>query len=143
MDQPSERVAVVATVDPVNGNNAANSSDYVDMSKFASAMFILLAGAMDSTLDFKLVEATDSGGTGAQDLSAKAITQETGGDDDNRQWIINVKAEELSAGFTHVKAVATCGNGTTNLIAVVGLGLDPKYGPASDNDLATVDQIVT
>src|SRR5262245_5270400 len=130
--QPYERAAVVSTVDPVNNNNATANGDYVDMSKFASALFICLAGAMDNTLDFSVRESQDTGGTGEQTLSGKAIAQETGGDDDNLQWVIQVKAEELSAGYRYVRPRVISGNGTTNLVAVVGLGMDPRYGPASD-----------
>ena len=42
--QPSERMAVVATIDPANHNNSTQTSDAVDMSKFHEAIFILLAG---------------------------------------------------------------------------------------------------
>ena len=141
--QPSERAAVCATIDPFNGNNAATSSDAIDLSKFHEAMFVLLSGAIDSTVDFKLQESANSDGSSASDITGKAITQETGGDDDNKQWVICVKSEELSAGKRYVKAVATIGNGTTNLIACVGLGVRPRIGPASDDDLASVSQIVT
>src|SRR5262245_28426320 len=140
---PDERAAVCATIDPFNGNNAATASDAIDMSKFGEAMFILLAGAIDHTVDFKLQESANSDGSSASDISGKAITQESGGDDDNKQWVISVKSEELSAGKRYVKALATIGNGTTNLIACVGLGVRPRFGPASDDDLASVSQIIT
>lgn len=139
---PDERAAVCATIDPFNGNNAATASDAIDMSKFGEALFVLLIGACDSTVDFKLQESANSDGSSASDLSGKVITQETGGDDDNKQWVISVKSEELSSGKRYVKALVTIGNGTTNLIAVVGLGMRPRFGPASDDDLSSVSQIV-
>jgi hypothetical protein len=139
--QPSEQVAVVAKVNPANNNNSAANSDAVDMSKFREAMFILVLGAVDSTNDFKLQESVN-GSSGWQDLSGKSITQ-LGGTDDGKVAIINLKAEELSAGYRYARAVNTVGNGTTNLTCVVGLGLKPCYGPASDDDLAAVAQIVT
>jgi len=140
--QPSERVAVVSVIDPANLNNATTVGDAVDMSDFHEAIFILAMGAVDSTIDFKLTESATSGGV-YTDISGKAITQETGGDDDNLQWVINLKAVELGSGMRYVKPSVTVGNGTTNLGCVVGLGLRPRYGPASDDDLASVDQIVT
>lgn len=143
--QPSERAAVAATIDPANLNNSTTDSDWIDLSKFREALFILIAGVIDNTIDFKLREAKDGSGTSAQDLTGKAITQETGGDDDNKQWVVNVKAEELTvnSGYTHVSARVTIGNGTTNLLGLVGLGMKAAYGPASDFDLSSVSQIIT
>ena len=140
--QPSERAAVVATIDPANHNNSTQTSDAVDMSLFHEAMFILIAGTNDSTIDFKLQE-SDSAGGSYSDISGKSITQETGGDEDNKQWIINLKSEELSAGKQFVKASVTLGNGTTNFVGLVGLGLNPRFAPASDDDLASVSQIIS
>lgn len=140
--QPSERAAIVATIDPANHNNSTQTSDAVDMSKFHEAMFILLAGAIDSTIDFKLQSDDNSGFTTAADISGKAITQETGGDDDNKQWLINLKAEELAAGERYARASVTLGNGTTNIVGLVALGLKPRFGPASDDDLSSVSQII-
>lgn len=139
--QPHERAAVVATLDPVNGNNAANSTDAVDMSHFHEAMFVLVLGVIDATVDFKLQEAATAGGS-YSDISGKAITQLTGSDD-NKQAVICLKSEELSTGMRFVKAVATVGSGSSSLICVVGLGMKPRFGPANDNDLSTVAEIVT
>ncbi|MFO0876497.1 MAG: hypothetical protein U0840_03910 [Gemmataceae bacterium] len=139
--QPHERAAVVSTIDPANLNNNTSTGDAVDMSKFRSAMFILALGANDSTVDFKLTECATSGGS-YTDITGKAITQETGGDEDNLQFVICVRAEELSSGMRYVKPSVTVGNGTTNLGCVIGLGLEPRYGPASDDDLSSVDQII-
>lgn len=140
--QPSERMAVMATIDPANLNNSTATSDAVDMSKFDEAIFILIAGAIDNTVDFKLEQSDASGfGSGVSDVTGKAITQETGGDDDNKQWVINLKAEEMTKRY--VRASVTVGNGTTNIAGLVGLGLRPRYAPASNHDLASVSQIIT
>src|SRR5687768_16065791 len=115
--QPSEHAGIVATIDPANHNNSTQTSDAVDMSKFHEALFILIAGAIDSTVDFKLQESDASGGS-YSDISGKAITQETGGHDDNKQWVINLKSDELSASNPYVKASVTLGNGTTNIVGL-------------------------
>lgn len=139
--QPSERAAVAAKVNPANNNNSTQNSDAVDMNKFHEAMFILVLGAVDSTNDFKLQE-SPNGSSGWQDISGKSITQ-LAATDDNKVAIINLKAEELSAGYRYARAVNTVGNGTTNITCAVGMGMKPRYGPASDDDLAAVAQIVT
>ena len=139
-NQPSERAAIVATVDPFNGNNAATSSDAVDMAKFHEAMFILALGSIDAVVDFKLQESDASGGS-YTDITGKAITQ-LAGTDDNKQAVITIKSEELSTGKRYVKAVVTVGSGTTSYVCVIGLGMQPRFGPAGNDDLATVAEIV-
>lgn len=134
--QPYEKAAVVAAVSPLNGNNTTTLSDAVDMSKFGEALFVLLTGVIDQTVDFKLQESDASGGS-YTDISGKSITQ-LANTADGKQAVINLKADELSAGKRFVKAAVTVGNGTSSLVAVVGLGMSPRFGPASDDDLATV-----
>src|SRR5262245_23290463 len=136
---PHEQAAVVAKINPANNNNSTQNSDSVDLSKFHAAMFILLLGSVDSTNDFKLQESADA--SSWSDLSGKSITQMTG-TDDNKVAVISVRNDELSSGKRYVRCVNTVGNGTTNLTAAVGLGLFPRYGPANDDDLAAVAQIV-
>ncbi len=143
--QPSERAAVVATIDPANYNDSTQNTDYVDMSKFHEAMFVVLLGAVDSTVDFKLREALDTSGTDEQDITGKAITQFQSTDDD-KVAIINLKSEETTASpslYRYVRGRLTVGNGTTNIVAVVGFGMRPRFGPASDDELAKVAQIIT
>src|SRR4051794_5164186 len=116
-----ESWGVVATIDPANNNNNTFLSDAVDMSKFSEIMAILVLGAVDNTIDMKLRDSASSGGTYA-DISGKAITQLTGGTQDNNQYIISLKAEELNAGAQFVKVSVTVGAGTTNILGVVVLG---------------------
>lgn len=142
----SERAAVLATIDPDVTTASTVVSDYCDMSKFGRVMAILLAGTLGSsaTLNAKLVQATDSGGTGVKDITGKAITELTeAGTDSDKQAIINCMAEELDVegGFTHIALSVTLGVATSDLGAVV-LGFDARHEPASDNDLASVDEIV-
>ena len=105
MNQPTEEIIVAGTIDPANYNNSTQTTDYVDMQKFQEAMFILKLGAVDSTVDFKLREAKDTGGTGEQDIAGKAITQFQA-TDDNKIAVINYKAEHLSTGYRYVRGPA-------------------------------------
>lgn len=142
---PSEKVAICATVDPDVLTAAAHTSDYVDASEFESLMCVVLAGTLgtSATVDAKLVQATDSSGTGSKDISGKSITQLVKATDDDKQAIINVRQEELDLdnGFTHVAVTVTVGTASSDGGAVI-LGLNPRYAPASDNDLASVAEIV-
>lgn len=143
----SEQAAILATIDPDVITASTVVSDYVDASEFANYMAVVMAGTLgaSATLDAKLIQATDSGGTGAKDITGKAITQLTQGspNDSDKQAIINLKPEELDVAnsFTHFALSLTVATATSDGGALV-LGLDPRHGPANDNDLASVAEIV-
>lgn len=118
----------------------ATTTVFVDMSKFQRVAFVLNLGATDGLVDMVLQEETDSSGSGAANLTGKAITQLTGGDDDS-QAIVEVASEELTDDFTHVGCLLTIAG--TSLVAVIGYGFDAFSEPASDNDLSSVAEIVT
>lgn len=142
---PSERIAVVGTIDPDANAAGAVTSDYGDAGKFGSFMAIAQSGILGTaaTLDLKLVQATDSSGTGVKDITGKALTQLVKASNDDDQAIINVRAEELDVanGFAFVAMVHTVATATSDSSAIL-LGLDPRHGPASDFDLASVVEIV-
>lgn len=152
---PSERVAVVGAIDPDAYTAASPSttykSDWVNMARFHSLLAIVQTGILGTAanLDAKLVQATDSSGTGEKDISGKAITQldEAGAsppDTNDKQYLINLRTDELDVdnGFDHVQLHLTLQDATSDLSAIL-LGFDPRYGPADDNDLASVAQIIT
>ena len=68
-----------------------------------------------------------------------------GGSDDNKQVVFNLKSEELTvnSGYTHAALSVTVANGTTNILGAVALAMRPRFGPANDDDLASVAEIVT
>lgn len=143
---PSEKVAIGGVIDPDVTVASTVVSDYISMGDFESCMAIIMAGTLGSsaTLDAKLVQATDSSGTGVKDISGKAITQLTqAGTDSDKQAIINCRAEELDIAndFDHVAISMTVAVATSDAGAIL-LGLNARVNPASDNDLASVDEIV-
>jgi hypothetical protein len=99
-----------------------------------------------ATVDAKLQQATDNSGTGVKDVTGKAITQFLKATpDDGKQALINLKQEDLdfANGFKWFRlsitpATAAC------LIAGAVLGMDPRYGAASDaaNAATTQAQVV-
>ena len=143
---PSEKVAIGATIDPDATVASTVVSDYMSMADFESAMAIIMAGTLgaSATLDAKLVQATDSSGTGVKDITGKAITQLTqAGTDSDKQAIINCRAEELDIAndFNHIAISLTVATATSDVSAIL-LGLNARVNPASDNDLASVDEFV-
>lgn len=141
--QPSERAAVVGTIDPQTVNSTEKLTDAVDMSKWHEAMFICLLGDMAAeTITFTVKESDASGGTYAALKSAATLAAHAS-NNDGKQVVINVKAEELSAGKRYLKGSLVTGGGTGGPACVVALGMNPRFGPGSDDDLADVVEIVT
>lgn len=143
---PSHRAAIVGAIDPDAYAAGAVSSGWIKAADFHDYMAAVMVGAMaaTSTVDAKLEQATDGSGTGVKDIAGKAITQLTAaGTDDDKQAIINLRQEELDInnGFTHFRLTMTVAVAASDAGALV-LGMEPRYGPASDNDAASVDEIV-
>ena len=142
----SERAAVAAVIDPDANTAAAYTSAYVSMSTFNQVLAIVQTGTLGSsaTVDFKLVQATDSSGTSVKDISGKAITQLVKASNDDDQAVINCRSEELDVanGFDYVAMTMTVGTATSDCSAIM-LGMTPRYAPASDNDLAAVQEIIS
>jgi hypothetical protein len=138
----SEVVAVVSTLDPVTMANVEKTTDWVDVGAFESVMFILLLGDMASeTIDFKLEQATSTGGAGKKDLVAATQLAASAAANDGAQVILETRAEELdhANAFRYVRGRAITGGATGGPAAIVGLGVNARYGVGTD--LTTVAQI--
>ena len=143
---PSQRVALVGIIDPDAYAAGAVSTGWIAAKDHLSFLAVVTAGDLgaSATVDAKLEQATSAAGAGAKDITGKAITQLTkAGTDDNKQALINLKQEELDVnnGFTHFRLTVTVATATSDAGGFV-LGFDPAYGPATLNDLASVDEIV-
>jgi hypothetical protein len=140
-----QRVAVLGTVDPQSASAGTYDTDGVDLRLFRRALFLLLVGAIgaSATVDAKLQGSADN--STFVDITGKAITQLTkAGTDDNKQVLLEISDAELadaSSTYRYVRMRVTTAT-AASLIAVAALGGDPRYYPASDNDLASVDEIV-
>ena len=138
----SEQWAVIAVIDPdLNGIGETFSGEW-DMSLWSRIVAVVQTGTMTgtSTLDFKLQDSATSGGALA-DITGKAITQLTeAGTDSDKQAIINLRFDELNEDARYCMALMTIATATSDSSAII-LGL-PRYYPASDNDVSTVDEIV-
>lgn len=138
----SEVCAVVSTIDPQTVANVEKAGDYVDMGAWESVMFIFLTGDMPAeTVDFKLEQATSSGGAGKKDLVTATQLAASATTSDNSQVVLEVRAEELDQanGFRYVRPRMITGGATGGPCACVGLGFNSRYGVGTD--LATVLQI--
>lgn len=142
---PSDRCRIVGVVDPDANAAATYTTGWVSMAEFSSVMAIVMAGALgtSATLDAKIEQATDSSGTGAKDVTGKAITQLTeAGTDSDKQAVINCFDSDLDVAndFNHVRLSMTVATATSDCAAVL-LGFDQRYEP--ETDATTVDEIVS
>ncbi|MBE1208115.1 hypothetical protein [Aminobacter carboxidus] len=132
----SEQTSVVGVIDPDANAAGTLTTGWIDMATYGGLLAIIMAGDLgtSATIDAKLQQASDSSGTGAKDVTGKAITQLTqaGTDKSNKQALINMRAEELdrSNGFTHVRLSMTTATATSDSGAIV-LGMRARYSPAA------------
>lgn len=141
--KPSERAAIVGVIDPQTVVNSEVFTDVVDMSKFQQALVLCFLGNMASeTIDLTLYYC-DSDGNNAVELKAATQLSASASANDNKQLAINLDAQELAAlNKRYVKAGLVTGNSSGGPACVVILGMQPRFGPANDNDLASVAEIV-
>lgn len=142
--KPSDRAPIMRVLNPISQGAATVTTGWVSLATFDKARAILLVGDMtlNSTVDAKLQQASDSAGTGAKDITGKAITQLTdAGADDNKQVEINVRSDELDVanGFNHVRLSVTVAVAASVIAALIE-GYDARYAPATDS--TTVDEII-
>ncbi|BBF93372.1 hypothetical protein [Blastochloris tepida] len=142
---PADRVAILGAINPASQAAGTVSTGWFPAKLWGSFLAIVQAGALgaNATVDAKLEQAKDAAGASAKDIAGKSITQLTKTDaDDNKQAEINLRQAELDIanGFTHVRLSITVATAAC-LVAGLVIGLDPRFGPASDYDAASVDSI--
>lgn len=141
----AERVAVLATIDPVSQAAGTVATGYVSTANFHSLSAYIQTGVMGTaaTLDAKLQQAQDSSGTGVKDITGKAIVQILKAAGDNKQVILEVRPEDLDTtnSFTFVRLSMTVGT-AASLIQGTLYGTNPRYAPASAFNQAGVVQLI-
>ena len=141
----NERIATLATLDPVSVSPSTVVTTWVPASNFGSISAQILIGAMTATgtLDAKLRQAQDASGTGAKDITGKALAQTLAASGSNTQASIECRGEDLDAtnGFGYVALSVTIGTAASVFGAAL-LGANPRYASAAAFNKATVLQTV-
>ncbi|GIV82071.1 MAG: hypothetical protein KatS3mg051_1425 [Anaerolineae bacterium] len=132
----SDNLAIRQALDPASYNNVASVGDWIAMRGFRRCLFVVNLGATTGAVTVQVQEATDASGTGAQDISG--LTGSFTATDDNKLGIIEVRAEDLSEGYTHVAVEVTPAAAGTLLAATAILG-EPYSAPVSN---AAADGVV-
>jgi len=142
----SEQLSILATLDPGNQAVGAANTGWVALNTHHGLLALVQTGALatGSTVDAKLQQAQDASGTGAKDVTGKAIAQLTQASNGaNRQALINLRPEELDVnnGFAFVRLVVTVAIAAANTSAQL-LGVNPRLASAETANQAAVAQIV-
>lgn len=142
----SESLALLATLDSASVAASTVTTGWVDAGNFHNLLAIIDVGVFggSATVDAKLQQASDSGGTGAKDFSpAKAITQLLAAGGNNRQAMINAHTQDLDVtnGFCFVRLSVTVATAATQLSAVL-LGGNTRFEDAAQFNQAGVAQVV-
>lgn len=141
----SEQLGVLATIDPVSQGAGTVTTGWVQANAFERFMALVQTGVLGTaaTVDAKLQQASDSSGTGVKDVTGKAITQIVKASGDNKQALINLRADELdtNGGFDYFRLSITVGT-AASIVGAAILGGHAKNEPASDSNQAAVVQIV-
>lgn len=147
MERLSEKLAVVATIDPQTLADTEVFSDVIDMSKYHRVMAIFQTGAMNASTGTLVARACtcDSAGANAAALKTATTVPVTEDVNDNAQVVIEVDEMDLAGGATNKDRYVKFGmvsGATGGPAACVVLG-EPKQGLAKDSDLSTVQEIET
>jgi hypothetical protein len=142
--KPSDLIALCGVIAPQsNAAAATKTTGYVDASLFESFLATISIGAVTATglVDAKIVQATDTSGTSKKDVTGKAITQASVS---NKQPQIEIFSEELDGenGFTFF-AIEVTNTTAAAIISVEIYGVNPRYIPASGNDVSSVTEIIS
>jgi len=143
MIPPSSRVAELASVAPVSAT-VATGTPWVRITGYEQLEAVLNVGviATNGTVDCKVQQATDSSGTGAKDVTGKAVTQLTqAGGDSGKRCIINVAQQDFDVnnGFVYARVLTTPATAAA-LIAVELRGFNARFPVAHET---AVSQTIT
>ena len=143
--KPSEGLAILATQDPASVAASTVTTGWVDASSFFALMLLIQTGVLGAgaTLDAKLQQATDSGGTGVKDITGKAIVQIVKASGDNQQAIVQMKAADLDTegGFRFVRASFTVGT-AASIFGAALIGFLARFqSPAGLNQAGVVQTV--
>ena len=141
----SELFSVLATIDPASQAVGTVTTGWISAGNHHSLLALVQSGVLGTgaTLDAKLQQATDAPGTGAKDVTGKAITQIVKATGDNKQALINLRPDDLDVtnGYAYVRLSLTVAV-AASLTAAQLLGFNPRFAPGDASNQAAVAQVV-
>ena len=141
----SELFSVLATIDPASQAVGTVTTGWISAGNHHSLLALVKSGVLGTgaKLDAKLQQATDASGTGAKDVTGKAITQIVKAAGDNKQALINLRPDDLDItnGYAFVRLSLTVAV-AASLTAAQLLGFNPRFAPGDASNQAAVAQVV-
>ena len=139
----SEDWALVGTIDPATYAAGAQLTDEIDMKNWEQLVAVLMIGTHSGAgIAFNFQSASSSGGSYSA-ISGKAITAVGGSPlQSNKQWIINLRNEEVTSNNEFVKAGVTLTGSPSAMVFSVAVFGKGRIKPSSDNDLSSVSEII-
>lgn len=143
-EMPSEFIKLQSRAVPATFANTEKVSDAILISDYLMYMFVLLIGDMAAeTVDFRLEVADDSGfSTNKTTLKAATQLAANASNNDSKQIILECRAEDairVSSTALYIRGRAITGGATGGPCALVGFGVNPRYGKGSH--LASVVEV--
>lgn len=136
----AQLLAVVATLPPAATANTERFTGVVNMGNFHQAVAVVQLGDMASEAITVKAYACKADGSGAVALTVNspAALAASAEDNDNKQLVLNVRAEDLlESGLSHIKFGVVTGGATGGPVAAVVLG-HPRSGWGKDSNVASV-----
>lgn len=131
----SEGIALLGSIDPISQGAGTVTTGWVSVANFLSFMALISTGILgaSATLDAKIQQAQDSGGTGAKDITGKALTQIVKATGDGKQAMIDFRVQDLDTnnGFGFVRVSVTVGVAASQVSAYL-LGGNARFEPIKD-----------
>ncbi len=139
----TEQFATLAVLAPASVAASTVLTSWVPVSEYHSIAALIDTGVLgaSATVDAKLRQATDASGTGAKDVTGKALVQIVKATGDGKQASIEMRSDDLdvNGGFTHVALSVTVGTAASLLSARL-IGANPRN--LLPTNAATVVQVV-
>jgi hypothetical protein len=143
--RPSQNIAILATLAPASQAAGTYTTGWIAAAQFEAFLAVVQNGVLgaSATIDAKMQQAQDSGGTGAKDITVTAMTQNVKATDDGKVNLINLLQRDLdlSNGFGYLRLSITVGT-AASLVGGLILGVNERYAPAASNNASAVKQVV-
>lgn len=141
----AEQLSLVATIDPVSQAAGTITTGWLSASNHERFLALIQTGVLGvaATLDGKLQQATDNAGTGAKDITGKALIQIVKASGDNKQAEINLRQDELDLAnnFTFFRLSLTVGVAASLISAAVQAGVARNFPATALNQAGVVQNV--
>ncbi len=109
------------------------STDWVSMANYHRAAIVIDCGALGSTLDVAIWQATNLAGAGAKVVAGKNVTQLNGAADSNSHCLIELRTEELDVdgAFDCIRVQTISGAAGANDYGVTIYAAPGRFPPAA------------